>query len=43
MIDGTTVANEPLAYKEDIDGYPTLLLYKNGDRLTEYTGDRTAE
>jgi hypothetical protein len=26
--------------REKITGYPTLLVYKNGDRLGEYRGDR---
>ena len=34
---------DPLCNTEGIDGYPTLNLYKNGQKVTEYEGERTLQ
>ena len=34
---------DELCTNHGVDGYPTLLLYQNGQRITEYEGDRTLD
>jgi len=40
-VDLTLIENEQLIAAESIVGYPTLLLYRDGRRITEYHGNRT--
>ncbi len=35
--------NKDIIEKENIDGYPTIALYKNGMKASEYYGDRSKE
>jgi protein disulfide-isomerase-like protein len=40
FVDASLPINEDLARDEEVNGYPTLTLYKNGQRLQEYLGSR---
>jgi hypothetical protein len=39
-IDGSDSINADILEQEQIDGFPTIALYKNGLRLSDYNGDR---
>lgn len=39
-MDCSTNAAKALCQNENIDGFPTLMIYKNGVRVTEYNGAR---
>lgn len=39
-MDCSTNAAKTLCQNENIDGFPTLMIYKNGLRVTEYNGAR---
>lgn len=42
QFDGAADATaEEIIFREKVDGYPTLLVYKNGDRIGEYRGNRS--
>jgi thioredoxin domain-containing protein 5 len=36
-------ANKELCDAQDVDGFPTLNIYKDGMKITEYTGKQTLE
>jgi thiol-disulfide isomerase/thioredoxin len=40
LVDATAEKNKELTRRESIEGFPTLILYKDGKRLTEYHGQR---
>lgn len=40
FVDASLPINEDLAKDEEVNGYPTLTLYKNGKRIQEYLGSR---
>lgn len=39
-VDCTREENKQLCDEQEVDGFPTLILYKNGERLDKYTGSR---
>ena len=39
--DATEVTNAEITESEEISGYPTLAVYKNGVRIADYHGERT--
>jgi protein disulfide-isomerase A1 len=41
-VDTSLAQNSELVEKFDIDGYPTLVVFKDGARLPDYTGSRDA-
>lgn len=41
QIDGSLPVVEELIASENVDGYPSYFLYKNGHRVGEYHGNRT--
>ena len=41
VIDATIPENEALAGPQGINGYPSLILYRNGQRVSDYTGGRS--
>ena len=40
-IDLSLSGNVEIGERENIDGYPTLLVFKHGERIAEYHGGRT--
>ncbi|XP_018328109.1 thioredoxin domain-containing protein 5 homolog [Agrilus planipennis] len=42
-VDCTVDANKPLCSEEEVDGFPTIFMYKNGAKVTEYDGDRSLD
>lgn len=40
-VDSTIPENEALAGPQGINGYPSLVLYRNGQRVSDYTGGRS--
>ncbi|VEN62586.1 unnamed protein product, partial [Callosobruchus maculatus] len=42
-VDCTLTANKQLCNDENIEGFPTLILYRDGIRISEYSGTRTLE
>jgi thiol-disulfide isomerase/thioredoxin len=41
MIDASTVENEAMSLEEGIDGFPSIVLYRDGQRQGDYHGPRT--
>jgi len=41
MVDATIPENEALAGEQGIDGFPSLILYRDGKRSSDYLGGRT--
>lgn len=42
-VDCTVAENKELCSAQEVDGFPTLHLYKAGAKLEEYNGSRTLE
>ena len=42
-VDCTTDVNNPLCSKQEVSGFPTLFLYHEGRKVTEYEGNRTLD
>ncbi|XP_023017585.2 thioredoxin domain-containing protein pretaporter [Leptinotarsa decemlineata] len=42
-IDCTLEENKQLCNDEEVEGFPTLFLYKDGERISEYSGSRSLE
>uniref|UniRef100_A0A0A9XS29 Thioredoxin domain-containing protein 5 n=1 Tax=Lygus hesperus TaxID=30085 RepID=A0A0A9XS29_LYGHE len=42
-VDCTLEANKQLCNDQEVDGFPTLLLYKDGEKIDEHTGSRSFE
>ncbi|KAK9505131.1 hypothetical protein O3M35_009257 [Rhynocoris fuscipes] len=42
-VDCTLEYNKELCNEQEVDGFPTLLLYKDGEKIGEYTGTRALE
>lgn len=42
-VDCTLADNKELCSKEEVDGFPTLFIYKNGEKVNEYNGSRSLE
>lgn len=42
-VDCTLSDNKDLCSSQDVDGFPTIFLYKNGDKVTEYNGNRSLD
>jgi len=40
-VDGSDALNAEIVEQEQIDGFPTIAVYKNGIRISDYNGDRT--
>lgn len=39
-VDASIALNRQLSRREEVEGFPTQILYKNGRRIAEYTGER---
>jgi thioredoxin domain-containing protein 5 len=42
-VDCTLAENRDLCSEQDVNGFPTLYIYKNGEKVTEYNGNRSLE
>ncbi|XP_049784160.1 thioredoxin domain-containing protein 5 homolog [Schistocerca cancellata] len=42
-VDCTSNSNKDLCNDEEVDGFPSLFLYKDGKRIAEYNGSRTLD
>lgn len=42
-VDCTLEVNKQLCKDQEVDGFPTIYLYKNGLKVSEYTGNRSLE
>lgn len=42
-IDCTLEVNKDLCNTEEVEGFPSVFLYKNGKKISEYNGSRTLE
>ncbi|XP_045111657.1 thioredoxin domain-containing protein 5 homolog [Portunus trituberculatus] len=42
-VDCTQEVNRQLCSEQNVDGFPTLFLYKNGEKVSEYNGDRSLD
>lgn len=42
-VDCTLSENKELCSAQEVDGFPTIFLYKNGDKVIEYNGNRSLD
>lgn len=42
-VDCTLADNKELCSQQEVDGFPTIFIYKNGDKITEYNGNRSLD
>lgn len=42
-VDCTQESSKQLCSEQEVDGFPTLILYKNGVKVSEYTGTRSLQ
>lgn len=42
-VDCTLADNKELCSEQDVDGFPTMFIYKNGEKIAEYNGSRSLE
>jgi thioredoxin domain-containing protein 5 len=42
-VDCTLDINKDLCNDQEVEGFPTIYLYKNGEKISEYSGSRTLE
>ena len=42
-IDCTLEVNRELCSEQDVNGFPTLFIYRNGEKLSEYNGNRSLD
>lgn len=42
-VDCTLSDNKDLCSTQEVDGFPTIFIYRNGDKVTEYNGNRSLE
>lgn len=42
-VDCTLSDNKDLCSQQEVNGFPTLYIYKNGEKITEYNGSRSLE
>lgn len=42
-VDCTLSENKDLCTTQEVNGFPTLYIYKNGEKITEYNGSRSLE
>ncbi|KAG5684013.1 hypothetical protein PVAND_013266 [Polypedilum vanderplanki] len=42
-VDCTLAENRDLCSAQDVNGFPTIFIYRNGEKVTEYNGDRSLE
>lgn len=42
-VDCTLQENRDLCTEQEVNGFPTLFIYKSGEKLSEYNGSRSLE
>lgn len=42
-VDCTLATSKQLCDEQDVEGFPTLLLYRDGEKVSEYNGSRTLD
>lgn len=42
-VDCTLEENKDLCNEQGVDGFPTIFIYKNGDKVEEYNGSRSLD
>lgn len=42
-VDCTLSENKELCSQQEVDGFPTIFIYKNGDKIIEYNGNRSLD
>lgn len=42
-VDCTLSENKELCSTQEVDGFPTIFIYRDGDKVTEYNGNRSLE
>jgi len=42
-VDCTLQENRDLCNEQEVNGFPTLFIYKDGEKLSEYNGSRSLE
>lgn len=42
-VDCTLQENRDLCSEQEVNGFPTLFVYKNGEKISEYNGSRSLE
>lgn len=42
-VDCTLSGNKDLCSEQDVNGFPTIFIYRDGSKLAEYTGSRTLD
>jgi thioredoxin domain-containing protein 5 len=42
-VDCTLADNKELCSQQEVNGFPTMFIYKNGDKLSEYNGSRSLD
>ena len=42
-VDCTLTENRDLCSEQDVQGFPTIFIYQDGDKITEYNGNRSLE
>lgn len=42
-VDCTLQDNRDLCGEQDVNGFPTLFIYKNGEKISEYNGSRSMD
>lgn len=42
-VDCSIAENRDMCTEQDVQGYPTIFLYKNGKKISEYNGSRGLE
>lgn len=42
-VDCTLEDNKQLCSEQEVEGFPSIFLYRNGEKISEYTGNRGLE
>lgn len=42
-VDCTLAESRDLCTEQDVNGFPTIFIYKNGEKISEYNGSRSLE
>lgn len=42
-VDCTLTDNKDLCAEQEVDGFPTIFIYKDGEKITEYNGNRSLD
>lgn len=42
-VDCTLAESKELCSDQDVNGFPTIYIYRNGEKITEYSGNRSLD